>query len=194
LLDRHFDKWQTLNLWAGDSRRVIETAQHFALGFLGLDWKARASLHVIPEDLSTGGDTLTLGKACLKYREDVERGREGGYSALAKVTDATFKDTARRLQSFISSKNSNAFKVSAVDVYNMQELCGFEIMTRGHSPWCDVFTKSEWEHFAYTRDVLHYYRAGPGSKYAHAMGHIYLNATANLMLQGPDAGPLFLSL
>jgi hypothetical protein len=42
----------------------------------------------------------------------------------------------------------------------MQEMCGFEIMVRGMSKWCDVFTQAEWLGFEYARDVLHYYRAG----------------------------------
>ena len=138
---------------------------------------------------------MTPGKACLSYLQDIEFGREGGYAALAKFTDSTFVNTAARLEKFIrSTASSSPFKLSTVDVYAMQELCGFEILTRGSSPWCDVFAKEEWERFAYARDLLHFYRAGPGGKYSHAMGSLYLNATAELMLQGPDAGPLFFSL
>lgn len=194
LLDHHFQRQNVLNLWAGDSERVIETAQHFAAGLLGLDWTSKATLHVIPETLATGGNTLTPGKACLAYQQDIEFGREGGYAALAKFTDATFPRTAARLQKLINTKGSTSVKLSTVDIYAMQELCGFEILTRGSSPWCDVFTREEWERFAYARDLLHFYRAGPGGKYSHAMGALYLNATAELMLQGPDAGPLFFSL
>lgn len=194
LLEEHTRTNRTLNLWAGDSLRVIETAQHFAAGLLGLDWRSQATLHVVPEDFSTGGNTLTPGKACPKYQQDLEHGREGGYAALARFTDATFGDTAGRLQKFIRTAHGHDVQLTTVDVYAMQELCGFEIMTRGVSPWCDVFTPEEWERFAYARDLLHFYRAGPGGKYSHAMGHIYLNATSNLMLQGPDAGSMFFSL
>lgn len=194
LLKRQFDRQSVLNLWAGDSQRVIETAQHFAAGLLGLDWSSHANLHIVPETPDTGGDTLTPGKACLSYLRDVQCGREGGYAALAKFTDITFAQTASRLENLIKTNSPEKLSLSTVDVYAMQELCGFEILTRGSSPWCDVFTGEEWERFAYARDLLHFYRAGPGGKYSHAMGSLYLNATAELMLQGPDAGPLFFSL
>jgi acid phosphatase len=194
LLDQHFSTRQLLNLWAGDSQRVIETAEHFAAGLLGLGWKSRAILHIVPEEPSTGGDTLTPGKACLNYIQDVQNGRESGYAALATFTDTAFAATAARLSKFIKTTSSQNFKLSTVDVYAMQELCGFEILTRGSSPWCDIFTKDEWERFAYARDLLHFYRAGPGGKYSRTMGALYLNTTAELMLQGPEAGPLFFSL
>jgi acid phosphatase len=47
--------------------------------------------------------------------------------------------------------------------------------------------------FEYARDVQHYYRAGPGNPYAASLGYLWLNATTNLLRQGPDVGPLFLS-
>ncbi|KAI7342076.1 hypothetical protein KC336_g23272, partial [Hortaea werneckii] len=79
-------------------------------------------------------------------------------------------------------------------VYSMQELCGFETIALGSSPWCDVFTKEELEDFEYARDLLHYYKAGPGNPYSGAMGMLWLNATANLLKEGPEkAGSLFLS-
>lgn len=80
------------------------------------------------------------------------------------------------------------------EVYSMQELCGFETLVRGSSPWCDVFSHEDWLNFEYARDVLHYYRAGPGNKYGPAMGWLWLNATAGLMRRAPDAGRLFFSL
>ncbi|KAI7146696.1 phosphoglycerate mutase-like protein, partial [Hortaea werneckii] len=79
-------------------------------------------------------------------------------------------------------------------VYSMQELCGFETIALGSSPWCDVFTKEELESFEYARDLLHYYKAGPGNPYSGAMGMLWLNATANLLKEGPEkSGSLFLS-
>ena len=76
----------------------------------------------------------------------------------------------------------------------MQQLCGFEILVRGRSPWCDVFTAAEWSAYEYARDVLHFYRSGPGNKYATVMGTLWLNATARLLEHGPSAGPFFFSL
>ncbi len=76
----------------------------------------------------------------------------------------------------------------------MQEMCGFETLARGSSPWCDVFTHEDWLNFEYARDVIHYYRAGPGNRFGAPMGWLWLNATASLLEKGPDAGKLFFSL
>lgn len=79
------------------------------------------------------------------------------------------------------------------EIYSMQEMCGFETLVRGSSPWCDVFTHKDWVDFEYARDVIHYYRAGPGNPYGPLMGWLWLNATANLMNAGPDMGNVFFS-
>lgn len=76
----------------------------------------------------------------------------------------------------------------------MQELCGFETLVRGKSQWCEVFSHEEWLNFEYARDVIHYYRSGPGNLYGPAMGWLWLNATAELLENGPNVGKLFFSL
>lgn len=76
----------------------------------------------------------------------------------------------------------------------MQEMCGFETTVRGSSKWCNVFSQDEWLKFEYARDVIHFYRTGPGNQYAMAMGWLWLNATASLIQKGPEAGPVFFSL
>ena len=76
----------------------------------------------------------------------------------------------------------------------MQEMCGFETLVRGSSPWCDVFSHEDWRNFEYARDVIHYYRAGSGNPFGAVMGWLWLNATANLLEAGPGAGTLFFSL
>jgi acid phosphatase len=65
----------------------------------------------------------------------------------------------------------------------MMEMCGFEILAHGMSPWCNAFTHDEWRDFEYARDLLHFYRAGPGNKFSRAMGWLYLNATADLLVK-----------
>ena len=73
----------------------------------------------------------------------------------------------------------------------MQEMCGFETLVRGSSPWCDLFTHDEWYAFEYARDVIHFYRSGPGNKYSRAMGWLWLNATTSLLREGPESAEPF---
>lgn len=189
LLPRH----SRTRLWASDSERVIHTAQHFASGMFGLNWeKDHAELQVIPETFERGADTLTPGDTCLRYLEDTQHGHDNGVNMLALFQEAYIPAIAERL---VSVEGNQALgNLANLEVFGMQEMCAFETTVRGSSPWCDVFTEDEWEQFEYARDVIHYYRAGPGNPYAGAMGWLWLNATAALLHSGPEAGTLFFSL
>lgn len=190
LLPRRLSGRRKTNFWASDCTRVIDTARYFAAGFFGLNWQDTATLHVIPETEDRGGDTLTPGDTCLKYIDDVEHGHDQGAVKLAQFRATYLGAVRRRLK-----QQNPGIEFTDDEVYAMQEMCGFETTVRGSSMWCDVFTKDEWLSFEYARDVIHYYRAGPGTKrYGAAMGWLWLNATANLMAEGPEAGPLFFSL
>lgn len=179
-----------LTLWASDSRRVIESAEYFANGLWGLDWSSKhAELRIIPETSKLGADTLTPGDTCLAYCSDTSLGHDYGYTQLFNFRDTylpSIIDRFRWKNPQINFTNS--------EVYSMQEMCGFETLVRGSSPWCEVFTHKDWLNFEYARDVLHYYRAGPGNRYAPTMGWLWLNATSKLLEEGPSAGVAFFSL
>lgn len=179
--------------WASDSMRVIETARYFASGLFGLDWEkdGTAELQIIPETLDRRADTLTPGDTCLKYIDDTVEGHDQGVNMLSRFLEAYIPAIAERLSSKEQNPNIN---FSNVNIFSMQEMCGFETTVRGSSPWCEVFSEEDWDSFEYARDVIHYYRAGPGTPYAGAMGWLWMNATANLLRQGPEAGTLFFSL
>ena len=181
-------------LWASDSNRVIQTAKYFSSGLFGLDWEkdGTAVLQVIPETFEQRADTLTPGDTCLNYLEDNLQGHGLGENMLARIQEAYIPPIAKRLVQ--EEHNGDLGMLTLAEVYSMQEMCGFETTVRGSSPWCDVFTNEEWEDFAYARDVLHYYRAGPGNPYAGAMGWLWLNATTSLLRSGPDHGSMFFSL
>ena len=178
-----------IRFWASDSQRVIDTARYFGAGFFGLDWQNTTTLQVIPETADRGGDTLTPGDTCLLYVEDQEEGHDKGYGMLNAFRATYLNATRQRLL-----KQNPGIEFTDDEVYAMQEMCGFETTVRGTSSWCDVFTREEFLGFEYARDLLHYYRAGPGTKYGAVMGWLWLNATMNLMLEGQESGPLFFSL
>ncbi|CEJ59689.1 hypothetical protein PMG11_08301 [Penicillium brasilianum] len=184
-------KDNTIRFWASDSERVIESARYFASGLFGLNWESRdkAVLEIIPETFERGADTLTPGDTCQRYLEDTTDGHDNGDTMLRHYQDVYTPAIAARL----TSENPALGSLLNTEVYAMQEMCGFETMVRGSSPWCDVFTEEDWLHFEYARDIKHYYGSGPGNPYAGAMGWLWLNATATLLKAGPEAGPMFLS-
>lgn len=183
-----------IRFWASDCQRVIETAKYFAYGLLGLDWEkdGKAELEVIPETFDRRADTLTPGDTCLRYLEDTEDGHDKGANMLARFQKAYAPAIADRLLS--EQGNPGLGSLTPAEVFSMQEMCGFETLVRGSSPWCDVFTRDDWDNFEYARDLVHYYRGGPGNPYSGAMGWLWLNATTDLLQLGPAAGPLFFSL
>jgi len=189
LRQQALDRNQT-NLWASGSNRVEDTARYVAAGFYGIDWQDVATLHVIPETSDPGGDSLTPGVTCKRYRDNIdEDGHDQGYRKLSEFKSTYLPAIAERLQ-----RQNPQISLSETDVFTMQEICGFEILAKGTSPWCDVFSQEEWLNFEYARDLLHFYRAGAGNKYGPTMGMLLLNATKDLLNQGPEVGPIFFSL
>ncbi|KAF1962733.1 phosphoglycerate mutase-like protein [Byssothecium circinans] len=188
LLALAHSQFPVVKYWASDSPRVIDTARYFGAGFFGHDWQKTVSLQIISEAQSMGADTLTPGDTCLSYYHDNVTGHDNGYKMMHQYRSTYLRPIQKRLL-----QRHRDIEFSENDIYAMQEMCGFETTVRGGSHWCNVFTQEEFLGFEYARDILHYYRAGPGTKYAAVMGWLWLNATMNLMLEGPTAGPLFLS-
>lgn len=187
LLERALAQNQT-SFWSCSCKRVSDTARLFAAGFFGLDWQQSATHHIIPETRDRGANTLTPGRACPNYATD-PLGHSFGVKNFMQFRSTYLAAISTRLQ-----EQNPGIVFSDTEIYSMQEMCGFETLAKGHSAWCDVFTQEEMLSFEYARDVLHYYRAGPGNKYGASMGWLWLNATAELLRQGPEAGPLFFSL
>jgi acid phosphatase len=134
---------------------VVDTARYFSAGLFGLDWEKIARLHVIPETQERGGDTLTPGDTCLRYRDDLLHGHDRGANMLVEFRKTYLGKVADRLK-----KGNPGIRFEDEEIYSMQEMCGFETIVRGSSRWCEVFTEEEWEKFEYARDIIHFYRSG----------------------------------
>jgi acid phosphatase len=185
------------NFWAADSPRVIETAKIFASAFFGQAWEQdgedRATLHVMAETSDLGADTLTTGNTCKNYdNNSTNQGRQKGSRKLKEWLNIYLPPITSRL-----NNRNPGLALSDHETFTMQELCAFDLLVRGpSSPWCSIFSQQEWESFEYARDLLHFYRAGPGNRYSAARGFLWLNATTNLLVAGPSAktsGSLFFS-
>ncbi|KAI5238030.1 phosphoglycerate mutase-like protein [Aureobasidium subglaciale] len=178
------------NFWAAGSHRVIETAKFFASGFWGLNWEPElANLHVIPESSERGADTLTTGSTCKAARKpENHHGVPEGPHASEEWMKVFMPAIIQRL-----SQHNPKLKLNFHDIHAMESFCGFDLMVRGSSPWCNVFTHDEWRDLEYARDLSQYYRHGPGNKYSATRGFPFLNATTNLLSAGTSTGSLFLS-
>ncbi|WPG97772.1 Hypothetical protein R9X50_00055300 [Acrodontium crateriforme] len=209
---------RVINFWSSEAPRVVETAKYFAAGFFGSDWenhyvssqhkpgqKSRPSypaiLNIIPTNPLHGADTLTPGKNCPNYYDRMSSNNTAAYlTGRVRAYQALFDFRSHFLPPIIARLEAQNphFALSENEVYSMLELCGFDSIASAEesgwtSPWCDVFTRQEWDAFEYARDVLHYYRSGPGSSFSNVLGRAWVNATTELLRLGPEQGSLFLS-
>jgi acid phosphatase len=67
----------------------------------------------------------------------------------------------------------------------MQELCGYETVIRGSSPFCslDLFTPDEWLAFEYANDLMYFHNTGYGNEVSGAIGYPWANASVSQLLE-----------
>lgn len=76
------------------------------------------------------------------------------------------------------------FNFTSDDIYGMQQLCGYETVIRGKSPFCDIdlFTPNDWLAFEYANDIQYHFNSGYGNPISGYLGFPWLNATADVLL------------
>lgn len=169
-------------IWTSSAERTVLSAQSLARGLQPDD----ESIDVISvyESEESGADSLTPYKACPAY--DGATGSEES----AKLQDLYAKPIVERLNDLAPDFN---FTVS--DVFGMQQLCGYETVIRGKSPFCstDLFSPDDWLGWEYSEDVRYHYNAGYGLPAAGYVGLPWLNATANLLMDSDSDEDLLVS-
>lgn len=88
-----------------------------------------------------------------------------------------------------------AFNFTADDIVGMQQLCGYETVIHGSSPFCslDLFTQNEWLAFEYMNDIMYFYNAGYGNEISGVLGFPWLNATASTLMAEEAEQDLYVS-
>ena len=66
----------------------------------------------------------------------------------------------------------------------MQELCGYETVIRGQSPFCHLFTSEEWISFEYYFDIKYHFELGYGNDFSAYIGMPFIKAI-NQLFQKP---------
>ncbi|OLL24104.1 Acid phosphatase PHO1 [Neolecta irregularis DAH-3] len=180
----NFSSTEPTRIFASDSTRVIQSAIHFAKNFFANQYESLVELVIISEQDQTG-DTLSPTDACPAYMNE---GLELGNEKFDTFTATYLPNIADRF-----NKQNPNLNLLPQDIYTMQEMCGYEINALGESPLCSVFEEEDWANFQYSRDLFFFYSCGPGNKYSITMGFPWINATRNLLLEGPRSGALFFS-
>lgn len=138
----------------------------------------------IPESKAEGADSLTPYKGCPKYSSSY--GSEQSSQYKEKYT----KPIIERFKNLAPGLN-----FTADDIVGMQELCGYETVIRGSSPFCnlDVFTPDDFLNFEYMNDIQYFYNAGYANPISGVLGFPWVNATSNLLLQEESKQDIYAS-
>ncbi|KAK0384361.1 hypothetical protein NLU13_8448 [Sarocladium strictum] len=164
-------------VWTSSAERTVKSAQSFVRGLQPDD--DDVEVISIYESEESGADSLTPYKACPAYSGSAGSEESSGYQEIYA------KPIAARLNDLVPDFN---FTVS--DVFGMQQLCGYETVIRGKSPFCstELFTPDDWLGWEYSEDVRYHYNTGYGFPAAGYVGVPWLNATASLLLDNHNGG------
>lgn len=165
-------------IWTSSAERTYESAKALIRGFEPAGEDNSIGLVSIYESEKSGANSLTPYKACPKYSSSAGSDQSSVY--LEKFT----KPIMARLNAA-----APAFNFTADDVYGMMELCGYESVIRGSSPFCDLdlFSPNDWLGWEYTADIMYHYNVGYGGQVTGYVGLPWVNATAHLLMDDTAA-------
>lgn len=139
-------------VWTASSARDIETAQAYIQGAFprhqaGPDGEGdgiNVQLIEVPNHLKDWAKSLTPHKACDAFE------KESSLPPAETWLNVYGPRVIQRLKDIIPDVAS---ELVPMDILAMQELCGYETIATGSSPFCSVFTDDEWLDVEYYFDV-----------------------------------------
>ncbi|KAJ6782718.1 hypothetical protein PWT90_04988 [Aphanocladium album] len=158
-------------IWTSSASRTLQSAKSLARGLEKEE--SSVKVHSIYESKEGGADNLTPYKACPAYSSSA--GSDQSDEFKKKYT----KPIVARLK-----KAASGFNFTEKDVFGMQQLCGYETVIRGKSPFCssNLFTPDDWLAWEYSEDVRYHYNVGYGNNVAGYNGLPWLKATGELLM------------
>jgi acid phosphatase len=169
-------------VWTSSAERTFKSAQSLVRGLETED--NTIGVVSVYESEKSGADSLTPYKSCPAYSSSA-----GGDQSSEFIEKFTGPIT-QRLNALVPS-----FNFTSNDVYGMMELCGYESVIRGSSPFCDLdlFTPDDWLGWEYSADIQYHYNVGYGNQVSGYVGLPWLNATASLLLSDTGSEDLYVS-
>ncbi|CAD0093485.1 unnamed protein product [Aureobasidium mustum] len=177
---QHFK--QPKKVWTSSAERTVLTAESFVEG-LALK-ENETEIVQIGEYKKTGADSLTPYKACPAYS-----GSRGSKQSIVYQKEYTAPIISRFRHEI------PAFNWTASDIYGMQQLCGYETVIRGDSPFCslDLFSPNEWLQFEYTNDIMYFHNTGYGNPVSGAIGYPWVKSSVDLLTSQNASQDIYVS-
>ncbi|RSL90983.1 hypothetical protein CEP51_000452 [Fusarium floridanum] len=158
-------------VWTSSAERTLKSAQSFVRG-LETD-NQTIKVKSIYESEESGADSLTPYSACPAYSSSAGSEESSVYQEkYAKPIIARLNDLAPD------------FNFTVNDIFGMQQLCGYETVIHGKSPFCnlELFSPDDWLGWEYSEDVRYHYNVGYGNQISGYVGLPWFNATADILL------------
>lgn len=157
-------------VWSSTAERTVASAKGLIRGLETED--NQINLVEVYEGDESGANTLTPYSSCPAYHSSTGSNQSQQYASVFTAP------ILARLNSFASS-----FNFTTDDVFGMFEMCGYETVIRGSSPFCslDLFSSDEWLQFEYANDIMYHYNTGYGNPISGVIGFPWLNETMNLL-------------
>ena len=169
-------------VWASTAERTVKSAQSLIRGLETED--DTVNLVQVYEGDEAGANSLTPYSSCPAYSSSAGSKQSGQY--VHKYTTAIIA----RLNAY-----APAFNFTSDDIFAMQEMCGYDTVIRGASPFCslDLFKPDEWLAFEYANDIMYHYNTGYGSKVSGVIGFPWLNTTLSLLTSDQAEQDMYIS-
>jgi hypothetical protein len=158
----------SFKVWTSSSQRTKQSALAIFNGLFA-GQKPIGRVIDILETKNRGANSLTPTKTCKKFHS----------STGSKEAKTWLQHYTKPILEKFNSKIVN-LNFSSNDILAMQELCGYETVIRGYSPFCRLFTTEEWICFEYYFDIKYYYELGYGNNLSPYLGIHWIKATTQL--------------
>ncbi|KAK6454134.1 acid phosphatase, secreted [Scheffersomyces xylosifermentans] len=172
-----------LPVFTSNSGRCYQSAQYFARGLLGDEYRDnKVKFVVISEDSNMGVNSLTPRYACKNFNGDLNKDKIQSYET------TYLQNILNRFQ-----KSNPGLDLSLNDVSSLFLWCAFEINVKGYSPFCELFNNEEFIKSGYKTDLGNYYSTGPGNPITKTVGSAMVGAYLKLLSDDSSDNKVWLS-
>ncbi|KAK7688366.1 hypothetical protein QCA50_008738 [Cerrena zonata] len=189
-LIQNLSNTSAFNVWTASAARDIDSAGPFVEGLFGKTATlVNGTTNVTGPNLVRTSENETLSANTLVPHETCNNFDSAAGSNQSMAWIDTY--TAPIIQRFNTALPS--FNFTALDVYAMQQLCGYETVITNSSNFCSAFEPNDWLGFEYANDLMYWYSLGYGQPLAPTLGMPWLNATAELLSSPTPSQSLWFS-
>ncbi|MBW0510514.1 hypothetical protein O181_050229 [Austropuccinia psidii MF-1] len=156
--------------------RMLHSGLNFAAGFFGFPFESQYHQSILIE---APGFNNTLAPY-FNCKNNKRPNNSYVDKILANWSEVYLEKALPRLQADLTG-----YSLSFEDLVSMQELCAYESVSLGFSPFCQLFTPEEFRGFSYYSDLLFWYGDSFGCPTAAAIGKGWVEELVSRLTRKP---------